>query len=77
MTELSPEAKARRARGSTPEPPMPAIDDLAAVVEWRASLHAAWGEVHEARAPHEQHNMAMVGGVRCIHYAISTPPNVC
>lgn len=55
---------------------MPPIDDFEAVAQWRASLHAAWGEVHEAHAPHEQHHMAMVGGVRCLVAGAAEHPTV-
>lgn len=55
---------------------MPPMDDLAAIGAWRTELHAAWGEVHEARAPHEVHRSAFIGGVRCLVAGSAQHPTV-
>lgn len=53
---------------------MPPVDDALAVASWRAAIHAAWGEVHEPRAPHEAHHEQLVGGVRCLVAGDSANP---
>jgi len=55
---------------------MPPLHDLAAVAAWRSALHAAWGEVHEVRWPHEVHREAVVGGVPCLIAGRDTDPTL-
>ena len=62
---LSTAAQARLARSSTSVPaPMPDLDDLAAVAQWRNACNATWGE--DDLADGVVHDRREIGGVSCL-----------
>jgi acetyl esterase/lipase len=64
---LSPEAEARLVRREAAvgvDLPLPDLDDPAAVRDWRARQHAAWGE--DAEPGEIPHVPELIGGVPCL-----------